>query len=1044
MARPLLRRVGQVLTGLTALVALLAMLVGAPIGLAVLGGNPLPDHLPGLAEITDTLLGRDESGTLFVATITLVGWGAWIAFAVPILIESLARLRGVRTPRIPGLSAPQAIAAGLVGAVALLIASPALAGGAPAYAGPAVAISAPAVAGAPTVAGVQGQPAITTVTLPIQAAPGTTAPTIKYKVSKNDDLFDISGRMLGDPERYPELGAVNHIANLDHIEPNQELVLPADAVDAGPRRHATGSVITVSAPPAQTPPAADPSGAGAQPQPGTGTAPPTATATPNATTGPTQPAASGPAQAATPAAADPTGTSTTASAPDGGSNTVLVAATVGGIGMLAMLTLVALRHRRARQQQHRRQGRRIPQPASGKAEATLRAAAADTNADRLDAALRVLAAGLADWPDEQWPDVVAAWLDNGAIHLVLTEPCAHPAPPPWLDDGATIWTLPAHLALPDVEDHLAPLPTLCAIGSQDGQQLLVDLERLGMLTLTGDPTKALELLRYIAGELAHNRWSDDVQVILAGFDPDEARLLVELNPERVSAAASVEAALTRFTRQLTDTRTALAHAGAATTVHGRVTDTGEAWTPQVLLVTQPGPQDVARLGELERELVDAPSCGYAVVATAAADTTDAGYGRWPATVSTDGQLHVTFLADTPLTASSLPATLLEPLAELLRTARLPGDAPTPPAPDTEEWARGTDAAGGLRDLLDVDEAEGEEEQPEDPSPAPIRLTTSEARPSSARRDPLTEPVLLTLRPGAAAADAQAAAERRKAREARDPQLDTDAAAWFDVEPSRPRIGVLGQVQIEAPGTPPPNRLRFHGEIIVYLAARGARGATAAQLEDAIWRDREASSSNRRSLISRARRWLGDKPDGSKWMPAMSGGAQLYRIDDGFLLDWALFRRLRARGEARGTDGAGDLRRALELVRGVPFATDLDAYTAERAPYAWLSDSEIAPTHLVAAIVDTAHELVELCLADDDVAGARWALERAWLADPERHEDQPWRDAMRIAHADGRDSELKALIQNLLTQRDVDVPEELDPETYRLVQRLMPYLRSAAS
>ena len=40
------------------------------------------------------------------------------------------------------------------------------------------------------------------------------------------------------------------------------------------------------------------------------------------------------------------------------------------------------------------------------------------------------------------------------------------------------------------------------------------------------------------------------------------------------------------------------------------------------------------------------------------------------------------------------------------------------------------------------------------------------------------------------------------------------------------------------------------------------------------------------------------------------------------------------------------------------------------------------------------------------------------------------DAMRIAHAAHRDSGLKALTQNLLAQRDVEVPEDLDPETYR--------------
>jgi hypothetical protein len=51
--------------------------------------------------------------------------------------------------------------------------------------------------------------------------------------------------------------------------------------------------------------------------------------------------------------------------------------------------------------------------------------------------------------------------------------------------------------------------------------------------------------------------------------------------------------------------------------------------------------------------------------------------------------------------------------------------------------------------------------------------------------------------------------------------------------------------------------------------------------------------------------------------------------------------------------------------------------------------------------------------------------------------------MRIAHADGRGSELKALVQDLLRHRDSEVAEDLDPETYRLVQRLTAYRQVAS-
>ncbi len=116
--------------------------------------------------------------------------------------------------------------------------------------------------------------------------------------------------------------------------------------------------------------------------------------------------------------------------------------------------------------------------------------------DRLDHALRALAAGLADRPPDQMPDIVGAWLTGQTINLLLTNPCPDP-PGPWTSDQLT-WTLPADVPLPEVDGQLAPLPTLVAVGSQPGMHLLLDLERLGLLAITGDPDRASDLLRYVA------------------------------------------------------------------------------------------------------------------------------------------------------------------------------------------------------------------------------------------------------------------------------------------------------------------------------------------------------------------------------------------------------------------------------------------------------------------------------------------------------------------------------------------------------------------
>ena len=104
---------------------------------------------------------------------------------------------------------------------------------------------------------------------------------------------------------------------------------------------------------------------------------------------------------------------------------------------------------------------------------------------------------------------------------------------------------------------------------------------------------------------------------------------------------------------------------------------------------------------------------------------------------------------------------------------------------------------------------------------------------------------------------------------------------------------------------------------------------------------------------------------------------------------------------------------------------------------WLPTSDIQPHHLAAAVVDTAHRLVELCLDGGDISGARWAVDQAWLADPERASDIAWRDLLRVAAAEGNSAELDQLLGELMNARDAEVPEDLDRETYRLLYDLMP-------
>ncbi|HEX8509541.1 MAG TPA: LysM peptidoglycan-binding domain-containing protein, partial [Propionibacteriaceae bacterium] len=120
----------RLLKGLTALAALLVALAGIPAALVVLGGNPLPQDLD-LASVVRALL-RPDDGTILIGLITVVGWVAWLLFAVSLLVELLNLLSGRRVRlTVPGLGGPQRLVAGLLLAVVALGAAPAMAATAP-------------------------------------------------------------------------------------------------------------------------------------------------------------------------------------------------------------------------------------------------------------------------------------------------------------------------------------------------------------------------------------------------------------------------------------------------------------------------------------------------------------------------------------------------------------------------------------------------------------------------------------------------------------------------------------------------------------------------------------------------------------------------------------------------------------------------------------------------------------------------------------------------------------------------------------------------
>ncbi|SBT53771.1 LysM peptidoglycan-binding domain-containing protein [Micromonospora narathiwatensis] len=252
--RSAVRRTGQVLTGFGALVVLCAVLAGGPIALLAFAGNPLPDHLPTLAEVGTTLTSRDD-GQLFLRALAVVGWVGWATFAFSVLVELLAAALRRPAPRLPGMGRQQRAAAALVGSVALILAASPAAASAATLAAPHPTVAAPVVA-APAVQ--VAAPPAQAGSVPVQAGSASasasaSAQPVVYRVAKGDYLGEVAERYLDDFERYQEVARLNRLTDPDRIHPGQLLKLPEGAVDDGARRHAAGRLV--DKPPARPAPA---------------------------------------------------------------------------------------------------------------------------------------------------------------------------------------------------------------------------------------------------------------------------------------------------------------------------------------------------------------------------------------------------------------------------------------------------------------------------------------------------------------------------------------------------------------------------------------------------------------------------------------------------------------------------------------------------------------------------------------------------------------------------------------------------------------------
>ena len=226
------------------------------------------------------------------------------------------------------------------------------------------------------------------------------------------------------------------------------------------------------------------------------------------------------------------------------------------------------------------------------------------------------------------------------------------------------------------------------------------------------------------------------------------------------------------------------------------------------------------------------------------------------------------------------------------------------------------------------------------------------------------------------------------------------------------------------------RVGYYTELIAYLATR-EHGATAEQLADTFG----LQVATARTQVKTARDWLGvnprtgDKhlPDAMKSKASQARGIGVYQIDD-ILVDADLFKRLRARGSARGGDaGIADLEAALSLVTGEPFSQ------LRPGGYEWLTDTAL-DQHLVPTITAVAHIVATYALEKGEPERAAAAAQIALLAGP--YEDQPRVDLAAAHEALTSRADAERYLRDEICNRPDDdgAPPELSERTAEIIRR----------
>lgn len=1003
------------LRGLAATVAIFLLVAAVPALLISIGFAPWDANFGQF----DRLLSAPDDGSLAIAVISAAAWAAWVVITSAVLMEAVAQIRGLSTPSVHGLGGPQRAARQLVAVAALLfVAAPTAVAAIPmptASASVARPVADPPQADVPVSAAAQQNG--------VSNDDEESASSVPYTVRRGDSLWKIADRLRGDGARFVEIVDLNRDlldGRPDFITSGTVLQVPREGnepesgqqivVEAGDTLSSIAAETLGN--PARFSEILDASIGTRQPDggrlsdpnlirpgweltvPGSSlpeeataealvdAVPPAQQATPT----PPPPTVPGPAAALTPQSNSEESANTEKVTEDDGGGWLATGFTGAG-AVLAGSLLMAVRARRGTQQRSRRPGRMMtpPPPELRRVEKTAwvngeSAAAAIPQVDRL---LRHLAESAVCLPE-----IDTIELDTSTVTLHLAAPAE--LPEPWRGADRQ-WCAGLDVSLPEA-DVLAPYPLLVSIGQDDaGHWWLLDLERLGCVNVIGNEPRARALATHIAAELTLNPWSALVVTDTIGI----AAELAALDPLRLRHHPESESdSLSRLRLEIEASQK---------------TGLGD---PEPFHAVVIGPQskvtdDLTVVVDLVRNQTS--RSGVAIVAV----QMDHKGENTILEVTENDRLVVPHLG-LEMNAPGLSPEEATACAAIVDLTREFKDEPFPSADTASGWRALSDDAGSLRANL-------VEDRPIGPagvsSILPDAPDTYEAR-AATTTDDVNE--LAPIVPD----------ETRRAVEEADPSLDADLADWLNPGSMIPKLTLLGPVTASARGTYTEiaERKSYFVEMLSYLALH-PNGVSSASVADAF----SIGASRARTDLSFLRAWLGTNPRTDRpHLPAANAspaykqtGVAGYQLED-VLVDFDLFRRLRARGQARGSTGLPDLQAALDLVTGEPFDR-----LRERG-WSWLLDGERLHESAASSVVDTAHIIVTRALSEGDTATARTTAETACSAAP--YDEIARLDLARILQEQGHEQLAEEILANGVFDRtdDQSPPIDLPPRTRQVV------------